>query len=161
MTMIALKTLKQNKAIITSRMYNGLGIEQILMVSITEEQEKCLDAKKKIKVENYEISPKDIICYGDINLNTNSKDYRLLETLQLPNYYIERGQKIPNNYDYKEHCCYTNKKLKPSYLNSPELQIDGIDWIKTKNIAKVIQYNHGMLGKPKKICIFNNFVYNK
>ena len=166
MTTVKLQTLKEKKAILTSRIYNGLGVEQLLMIPITQEQEEFIDRlyderSTEITIETYKLTKNNVLGYGHINLNSNSKDFISLQSLKLNNFDIHKGIKIPNNYDYENHCCYVEKGKRPNYLNSPTLQVDGIDWVKTKNISKVIQYNHGMLGKPNKVVIFTNFIYNK
>ena len=168
MTKVNLQTLKDKKVILTSRIYNGLGVEQLIMIPITDEDESVIDSimhndprVQNINLQNYLIKRDNILAYGHINLKDNSKDFLSLETLKLHNFNIHKGIKIPNNYDYANHCCYVEKGKRPNYLNSPTLQMDGIDWTSTTNIAKVIQYNHGMLGKPNKVVIFTNFIYNK
>ena len=156
----------------TSRIYNGLGVEQLVMIPITDSEEYVLDIimsnaegihdkVELINLQDYTIKKDNVLAYGHINLKDNSKDFLSLETLKLHNFNIHKGIKIPNNYDYANHCCYIEKGKRPNYLNSPTLQMDGIDWTTTTNIAKVIQYNHGMLGKPNKVVIFTNFIYNK
>ena len=172
MTKVNLQTLKDKKVILTSRIYNGLGVEQLIMIPITDSDEHILDIImgnteeindkiELINLQDYTIKKDNVLAYGHINLKDNSKDFLSLETLKLHNFTIHKGIKIPNNYDYTNHCCYIEKGKKPNYLNSPTLQMDGIDWTTTTNIAKVIQYNHGMLGKPNKVVIFTNFIYNK
>lgn len=172
MIKVSLQTLKDKKVILTSRIYNGLGVEQLIMIPISDENEYTLDAIignaeevhdiiHETNIQDYKLSKNNILAYGHINLKDNSKDFLSLETLKLHNFDIHKGVKIPNNYDYENHCCYVEKGKRPNYLNSPTLQMDGIDWTTTTNIAKVIQYNHGMLGKPNKVVIFTNFIYNK
>ena len=172
MTKVNLQTLKDKKVILTSRIYNGLGVEQLIMIPITDSDEYILDIImgnveeihdkiELINLQDYIIKKDNVLAYGHINLKDNSKDFLSLETLKLHNFNIHKGIKVPNNYDYINHCCYVEKGKRPNYLNSPTLQMDGIDWTTTTNIAKVIQYNHGMLGKPNKVVIFTNFIYNK
>ena len=172
MTKVNLHTLKEKKVVLTSRIYNGLGVEQLIMVPIDELDEDIIDNIMGVKegiytklyatiIQGFAITKDNILAYGHINLKNGSKDFLSLETLKLHNFNIHKGIKIPNNYDYENHCCYVEKGKRPNYLNSPTLQMDGIDWVNTTNIAKVIQYNHGMLGKPNKVVIFTNFVYNK
>lgn len=168
MTKVNLQTLKDKKVILTSRIYNGLGVEQLIMIPIIDENELVIDSLmqndprvQNIILQDYTIKKNNVLAYGHINLKDNSKDFLSLETLKLHNFNIHKGIKVPNNYDYENNCCYIEKGKRPNYLNSPTLQMDGIDWTTTKNIAKVIQYNHGMLGKPNKVVIFTNFIYNK
>ena len=168
MTKVNLQTLKDKKVILTSRIYNGLGVEQLVMIPITDANELVIDSLmqndpriQNINLQDYLIKRDNVLAYGHINLKDNSKDFLSLETLKLHNFNIHKGIKVPNNYDYANHCCYVEKGKRPNYLNSPTLQMDGIDWTTTTNIAKVIQYNHGMLGKPNKVVIFTNFIYNK
>lgn len=172
MTKVNLQTLKDKKVILTSRIYNGLGVEQLIMIPITDSDEYILDIImgnaeeihdkiELINLQDYTIKKYNVLAYGHINLKDNSKDFLSLETLKLHNFDIHKGVKIPNNYDYENNCCYVEKGKRPNYLNSPTLQMDGIDWTTTTNIAKVIQYNHGILGKPNKVVIFTNFIYNK
>lgn len=171
MTKVKLPNSEVKKVILTSKIYNGLGIEQLIMIPINDFDEENIDnimgnkenivKIKAIIIQDYTLSKNNIIAYGHINLKDNSKDFLSLQTLKLNNFDIHKGIKIPNNYDYKDHCCYVEKNKKLNYLNSPTLQVGQIDWITTNNIAKVIQYNHGMLGKPNKVVIFTNFIYNK
>ena len=48
--------------------------------------------------------------------------------------------KVPSDYNYEEHCCY-----------SP---IRSYRYYDTTNPAVVAQYMHARLGKPQRCCIF-------
>lgn len=163
---VKLPSFQVKKTILTSKTYNRLGIEQLIMIPIDESDEHNIDKLytdqvKSVIIQNYTLTKNNITSYGNINIKNNSKDYQILDRLILNGFSIHKGQKIPDNYDYENHCCYINKDKKSSYLDSPTLQMDNIKWITTKSIAKVIQFNHGILGKPNKVVIFTNFIYNK
>ena len=111
MTKVNLETLKDKKVVLTSRIYNGLGVEQLVMIPITDSEEYVLDIIRGnaegmhdrvelINLQDYTIKKDNVLAYGHINLKDNSKDFLSLETLKLHNFSINKGIKIPNNYDY-------------------------------------------------------------
>ena len=97
MTKVNLQILKDKKVILTSRIYNGLGVEQLIMIPISDENECILDAIMgntegvhdiihETNIQDYKLSKNNILAYGHINLKDNSKDFLSLETLKLNNF---------------------------------------------------------------------------
>lgn len=129
--------------IITSRSLTKNEIEVIYMIPITESEEKKLDDGSLYwKRGDYEfaIDKRDILCYGPIDFHTNSDDYHVIENMKFLDHLTLRGFSIPSNYDYENHCCYSERKRYRYY--------------DTVNPAKVTQFIHGSLGRPERCCIF-------
>lgn len=112
----------------------------IILAKITDLEESRIDEGKTIVItiegRDYEIEPKQLICYGDVNLNTGSEDYNTVDKFDV----IDEPIEMPVNYDFTTHTCKSNVKR---YKTA-----------ETTSAAKVIQYAYGCLGKPKKIVIF-------
>ena len=128
--------------IMTSRSFNN-SKESIIMISISEEEEQkldkgCLYVKKGNKA--FYILPKNIICYGEIDFSDFSEDLNTISNMKWLDHLTLRGVTIPANYDYNEHCAYSNTKF--------------VKYYDSTNPAVVSKYVHGCLGKPKRCCIF-------
>lgn len=128
-----------------SRFDGPISIHTI-MTYLTKDEEVDIDNKKTITIQRgsreFTISPRDIYCYGEIDFNTGSDDYKELAKLKFLNHLCFCGVWIEANYDYKNHCCYSPIKRK--------------QWYDTTRPEIVAQYTHGILGKPKRCIIFNH-----
>lgn len=122
--------------------------ELIFMIPITENEENKLDSGHLsvfLEGKLYTITSSEIICYGKIDLNTNSDDYHTIENMKWLDYLQALGIPVPSDYNYKEHACYPpTRKLR---------------YYDTTNPAVVAQYVHGRLGKPERCCIFKHKRY--
>lgn len=116
----------------------------VIMTHITEEEEQNLDNNIPIKIKRgnltFFIQPQTVYCYGEINFNTGSDDYKTIGTFNWLDHLVTRGIGVPANYDYKTHTCV-------SKIN----QYQFYDTVKPEIIA---QYLHGVLGKPQRTVIF-------
>lgn len=113
------------------------------MIPITKDEEHQLDCGSfDYSSGNFNILI-DRTCkpiYGKIDFHTDSDDWYILETMDWLNHLCGMGVSVPSNYNYEEHCCYSNNKKIMTY--------------DTTNPAVVAQYKHALLGKPERVCIF-------
>ncbi len=134
--------------VICSRSINKMEQESIIMIPITEKEEKSLDNGYLHWVREegeFVIDNTNKPIYGNIDFNTNSDDYNVIENMNWLDYRITLGIHVPSNYDYKEHCCYSDTKRYKTY--------------DTLNPAVVTQYKHALMGKPERVCIFRKKRY--
>lgn len=132
-----------NYQVICSRSISKTEKEVIIIISITEEEEKALDngfLKTTKGGQTFTIHGYEVICYGEIDFDTNSEDYLVIEDMNWLNYLDVKGIYIPADYNYDEHCCYP-----------PERRVR---YTETFNPAVLTQYLYAKLGKPKRCCIF-------
>ena len=142
---------KQEIWMMTCRIGDTSG-EKIFMTGITEEEENALDKGKSITIERdnhkFTISPDNIYVYGEIDFNKYSKDMIELNTFDWLDSHFPNGEFLPSNYDYKNHCAYSDRKQGR--------------WYETWEPAKVAQYTHGIIDKPQRTLIFRKtFTKNK
>lgn len=134
--------------VICSRSISKIEKELIIIIPINEKEEKFLDSGF-LKVvrgnQKFTITSDNIICYGDINLHTNSDDFCTIEDMKWLEHLTCRGIVVPSDYNYDEHCCYSPCERARYY--------------DTTNPAIVTQYKHAMLDKPKRCCIFKERIY--
>lgn len=131
--------------------FDGPCVIQTIMTYITEEEEKQLDNKKIIEIERgsrlFQIAPRDVYCYGEIDYHNGTEDYNELAKLKFLNHLSLCGIWIKADYDYEHHVCYSSIK-KPT-------------WYDTTRPEVLSQYTHGILGKPKRSIIFSHkFITN-
>lgn len=116
----------------------------VMMTYITEDEEHELDNNRPIIIKRgnitFMVNPQTVYCYGEIDFNTNSEDYKTLATFNWLDHLTDRGIGIPANYNYKTHTCVT-----------PLRQYQYYDTVKPEVVA---QYLHGVLGKPERTLIF-------
>ena len=119
------------------------------MTGISEKEEEAIDDNKVLFLDRggctFEVSVKNIICYGEIDFNKNSDDFYELADLEWCGNDSMRGVDIPARYDYPTHTCKTPVKC--------------IQTFDTMRFELVAQYAHGFLGKPKRVAIFKTKVY--
>ena len=129
--------------VMCSRFLTRGELELIIMIPISEKEETELDSGSLITVRNgfgFSIDKTNVICYGEIDFNTNSDDYNVIEGMNWLDHITLLGIGVPSDYDYKTHCCYSPIKVVRHY--------------DTNNPAVVAQYTHARLGKPQRCCIF-------
>lgn len=116
---------------------------QIVMIGISEEQEKKLINNENVVIETdrgtFNISPDLCYAYGELDLSPNSPD---IIKLQEGNPFGSLSVKIsvPAEYEYENHCIISSTR--------------GGTWYNTSNIKDYLPYLHGCIGKPKRIAIF-------
>lgn len=125
---------------------------RVMMSYLTQEEENLIDANKTIHIKRgeltFDLSPKDIEFYGDVDFSYESDDYyRVDDTTWISSLSDITPIPIPSKYNYKEHTC---KSPKPQYL-----------WTETYSPARVAQYRHACLGKPNKVVIFKYRYHGK
>lgn len=122
----------------------GGAKESVILTYITEDEEKAIDAGKTIQIirrnKSFSVSTDNSYAYGPIDFSSGSEDLDVLSDLQLLNYKVLRGVRIPARFDYDTNIV----KLK-----------DGlIKYYDTLDLAKVCQYHHAILGRPKRCLLF-------
>ena len=134
--------------ILNRRKDNNKNLIIVCMTYLTDEEERVLDKNKVLEIirgnDKFTINPNNVYCYGSVDLHTNSNDYEIIEDFDFLDYLVDVGLKIYSDYDYETHTC-----------KSP---INRLRWTETWNPAEIVQYAHGVLGKPEKIVLFK---YNK
>lgn len=122
------------------------------MIPITEKEELALDNGFLQTVRNgftFNINNNkkysDIIAYGEIDLHNGSDDFEVIQNMNFLDHLGALGICIPSDFNYDENCCYSPIKHYRYY--------------DTTNPAKVAQYYHARLGKPKRCCIFKERIY--
>jgi len=120
------------------------GITAILLTYLTEEEEQELEEKQVITInrknKEYTIYNRSIYCFGDVDFSNSSDDYYDIAELNILSNLTFAGIKIPANYDYIN--------------NSIKSDTNYVKWYDTVYIEDVVQYCHGLLGKPKKVLLF-------
>lgn len=124
---------------------NRLNKEIIVMTSISKEEEDLLDEGKDIEINRgnrtFIIKHKKLYCYGEVDFTNGSNDLTEINTFNflehLDNF---TGVCICSDYDYEHHECH-----------SP---IEQYRYIHTWQPAKLCQYAHACLKKPKRIVLF-------
>ena len=134
--------------VICSHSINKHEKELIIIIPITEDEEKRLDSGFLQTIRNgftFSIHSNEIICYGEIDFTTNSDDYFVIEGMKWLDHLEAKGLSIPANYKYEEHSCYSpTRKAK---------------YTETFNPAVIAQYVHARLNKPQRCCIFREKIW--
>lgn len=128
----------------------GNGNVDVVMTSITEEEETLLDKGKTIVIKrgNVEFTINSNLCfaYGELDLSPNSDTIKLFAEIDwFRNLYIKHF--LFSEYDYKHHTITSDVK--------------GGRWYDTSNISKYLPYLYACLNKPKRIVIFRQTFYMK
>lgn len=124
-------------------------VVQIIMIEINEKEEEQLDNIKDeiIKFTSgdkiFKISNKNIICYGEINLE-DENNVNLISNFNFLNYLGSTGVSFVSNYNYKTHSCTSPKRK--------------CLWTETWNPLDLFKFAHASLGKPKRILLFNQMI---
>ena len=138
--------------VICSHSIGKYDSEVIVMIAITEKEETALDNgflqttkdNQTFTIYNNK-EQSDVICYGMLDLSTNSDDYNVIEGMNFLDHCTGLGISVPANYNYKKHCCYSHNHKYMTY--------------DTTNPAVLIQWKHGLIGKPERVCIFKEKHY--
>ena len=113
---------------------------RILMAPITEKEEALLDKGKAFTIHrgdlSFSLNPDNVFAYGEVDFHKGTEDYENIGSL-IP--YRDMVH-LPLHYDYDTHTCKTKIKHYQTY--------------ETDNIGVMDQYEHGRLGKPKRVVIF-------
>lgn len=124
------------------------GNVNVIMTSITEEEETLLDRGKTIVVKRnkveFTINPNLCFAYGELDLSPNSDTIKLFSEIDwFRNLYIRHF--LFSDYDYEHHTVTSD--------------IRGGRWYDTSNISKYLPYLYACLNKPKRIAIFKQTFY--
>lgn len=120
---------------------------QVVMLGITEEQEKQLDNGESLLIETdrgiFNVDPDLCYCYGEFDLSPNSDDIiKMYEAKWFNN--LEIRHSVISDYDYENHCGTSDRR--------------GGRWYDTSNLKDYLPYLHGCIGKPKRIVIFKEYL---
>ena len=125
---------------------NKLNKYNIVMTSITADEEKALDNGHNISItrgnQTFVVFDKYIYFYGEIDFNTGSIDMEELAEEDWFDRYDGSAFWLPGKYDYKYH--------------SAEIRNGKLTYFDTTKVDKILQYVHGKLGKPQRTIIFKN-----
>lgn len=123
--------------------------EAIMMTYITEDEEKQLDEGYDIRIKrgpySFNVKPSDVECYGIIDFHRGSEDLEIIASFDWLRHLTFCGVVVPSNYDYENHCAYSDLKIARVYdTTRPEV---------------VAQYFHGTLNKPERTLIFRYIIH--
>ena len=108
----------------------------VVMIPITDEQEKYIDKHESIELDGIII--REIYCYGNINVD-NEDDANAIKNFDL----INKGENdnyIYSNIDFEKGYALYDGPIPKMYP--------------TSNIINWFKYNHLLIGKPDKILIY-------
>lgn len=125
------------KKAILSRIKSINADDCVVMRSITKEQEEELDNTESTTINGNKITRKSIYIYGEIDIN-NKSDIDTINNLRLLNE-GDSGNTIPSNFDYDKGIVEYN---------------DDIKYYLTWNPLKWFKYIHCLIGKPKRIVVY-------
>lgn len=124
----------------------GNGNIRVVMLEISENEEKELDAGKSLSLERgglyFTVDPYLCFAYGEFDLSPNSNDVDKIDKANWFGRFTVR-QFIPSEYDYETHTVTSD--------------IKGGRWYDTDYVKTYIPYLYACLGKPKRICIFKEY----
>lgn len=120
---------------------------QVVMIGITEEQEKQLDNNKIVTINTdrgcFTIDPKFCYAYGDLDLSPNSDDInKIAKANWFENFLVNIH--VVSTYDYNTHTVTSD--------------IRGGRWFDTYDIKVYLPYLYGCIGKPKRVAIFKEYL---
>ena len=123
---------------------NPAAKELFIITGINENEYKKLKASNDLYLIRgnceFNITPDDVFCYGEIDFNEGSDDSKELDTFNWLEHLGAKGVAIPSKYNYDKHECTSpvNKYL----------------WTETFRNSTLCRYLHGCLGKPQYTLIF-------
>lgn len=135
-----MKTLKLNgirKRAILCRS-NDVVKAVVVMIPITEEQEKEIDDNGYIDINNLRVAANNIYCYGSIDIN-NKEDADYIKKFDLIGK-SDDDNYIHSRYDYEKGIVKFDGKIAKTYP--------------TSNVIEWFKYNHLLIGKPERILIY-------
>lgn len=125
----------------------GNGNVRIVMLEITEEQETQLDSGKSLLLKrgglSFHIEPEFCLGYGELDLSPNSDDCIKIDSGDWDKRLSIR-QFMPSEYDYNTHSVTSN--------------IKGGKWYDTDRALTYIPYLYASINKPKRVCIFREYI---
>lgn len=123
---------------------NPAAKELFIITGVDENEYKKLKASNDLHLIRgnceFDITPDDVLCYGEIDFHEGSDDCKELDTFNWLEHLGAKGVAIPSKYNYDKHECtsHINKHL----------------WIETFRNSTLCRYLHGCLGKPQYTLIF-------
>ena len=127
---------------------NPTNKEIFIIMGITELECKKLKNLNDLHITKcnckFNITPDDVLCYGEIDFHEGSDDCKELDTFNWLDNLGIRGIGIPSRYNYDRHEC-----------NSP---INKYLITETFRNSTLCRYLHGCLGKPQYTLIFRELV---
>jgi hypothetical protein len=118
--------------------------ELFIITGISELEYKKLKSLNDLYIVrgdcSFNITPDDVLCYGDIDFHEGSDDCKELDTFNWLDNLGIRGIGIPSRYNYDKHEC-----------SSP---INKYLITETFRNSTLCRYLHGCLGKPHYTLIF-------
>lgn len=133
---------------IISTKVNPVNKELFIITGINEKEYNNLKQNNDIILKRgnaeFNITPDDIFCFGDIDFHEGSDDCKELDTFNWLEQLVAKGITIPAHYNYNKHECTTNKIF---YLIT-----------ETFRNSVICRYLHGCLGKPKYTLIFREVI---
>lgn len=133
-----LNLLGIRKKVILCRTKDNSGYTYSVMSPIDESQEKELDKYERAVIDGNEISRKSIYTYGEVDLS-NKEDVDFINKLHLSDD-SDKGNIIHSNFNYdKGFAEYEGNvaKTRPTW-----------------NLLEWFKYNYCLIGKPKRIVIY-------
>lgn len=122
------------------------GKRTVYMTYLEKDDEDKLDNNRRIRIrrgdKNFNIEPKDVLCYGEVNFANGSSDMAIISNFTFILDKKEHGEFMYSDYNYDTHTCVKRDGHK------------GLMWYETWNAAKVAKYHHAALGKPSNIVMF-------
>ena len=123
---------------------NPTSKELFIITGIDENEYKKLKASNDLHLIRgnceFDVTPDDVLCYGEIDFNEGSDDCKELDTFNWLEHLDAKGVSIPSRYNYSKHECSTDRKY--------------ILWTETWKNSTLCRYLHGCLGKPQFTLIF-------
>lgn len=138
--------LQNLEAVFIARPAENNGV-QVVMLGITEEQEKKLDKGEdfiiKTNLGSFHIESEFCFAYGELDLSPNSDDIIKMDKADWFKS-IEICHWIPSEYDYETHTVTSDKR--------------GGRTFSTIYLRDYLPYLHGCINKPKRIVIFKEYL---
>lgn len=123
---------------------NPTSKELFIITGINENEYKKLKALNDLHLIRgnceFNVTPDDVLCYGEIDFHEGSDDSKELDTFNWLEHLGAKGVAIPSKYNYDKHECTSSIN---KYL-----------WTETFRNSTLCRYLHGCLGKPQYTLIF-------
>ena len=125
----------------------GNGNIRVVMIEISEEEERQLDSGKSLLLQRGELSfnvdPNLCLGYGELDLSPNSDDCIKIDKGDWDRrLYIRHF--MPSKYDYETHTVTST--------------IKGGGWYDTSRALTYLPYLYACMNKPKRVCIFKEYI---
>ena len=123
---------------------NPVSKEIFIITGINDIEHKKLKSLNDLHIVRgnceFNITPDDVLCFGDIDFHEGSDDCKELDTFNWLEHLVAKGIGIPSRYNYDRHEC---KSPINKYLIT-----------ETFRNSTLCRYLHGCLGKPHYTLIF-------